>query len=41
MITEKDIQTRVAKILTDNGFNVVAGEGIEGFEIPAVFVEVD
>lgn len=40
MITVKDIQTRIAKILTDNGFNVIAGEVIEGFERPAVFIQV-
>lgn len=40
MITEKDIQTRVAEILTHNGFNVVAAEIEEGFNKPAVFVSV-
>ena len=40
MITVKDIQTRIAKILTDNRFNVIAGEVIEGFERPAVFIQV-
>lgn len=40
MITEKDIQTRVGEILTDNGFNVVANEVDEGFDKPAVFVTV-
>ena len=40
MITEKDIKTRVGEILTDNGFNVVAGEVNEGFDKPAVFVTV-
>jgi hypothetical protein len=40
MITEKDIQTRLAKILTDGGFNVVASEIDEGFAKPAVFVSV-
>lgn len=40
MITEKDIQTRVCEILTDNGFNVVANEVDEGFSKPAVFVTV-
>lgn len=40
MITEKDIQTRISDILTDSGFNVVAGEVQEGFDKPAVFVSV-
>ena len=40
MIKEKDIQTRIAEILTENEFNVVASEVEEGFEKPAVFVSV-
>lgn len=40
MIKEKDIQTRIAEILTENDFNVVASEVEEGFEKPAVFVSV-
>lgn len=40
MITEKDIQTRIAEILTENDFNVVASEVEEGFKKPAVFVSV-
>lgn len=40
MITEKDIQKRLAEILTGNGFNVVANEVDEGFDKPAVFVTV-
>lgn len=40
MIKEKDIQTRIAEILTENEFNVVASEVAEGFEKPAVFVSV-
>lgn len=40
MITEKDIKTRIAEILTENGFNVVASEVDEGFEKPAIFVSV-
>ena len=40
MITEKDIQTRIAEILTEAGFNVVASEVEEGFHKPAVFVSV-
>lgn len=40
MITEKDIQSRVGEILTENGFDVVANEVNEGFAKPAVFVTV-
>lgn len=40
MITEKDIQKRLAEILTGNGFNVVASEVDEGFDKSAVFVMV-
>ena len=40
MITEKDIQTRIAEVLTEAGFNVVASEVDEGFQKPAVFVGV-
>lgn len=40
MITEKDIQARIAKLLTETGFNVVASEVDEGFQKPAVFVSV-
>jgi len=40
LINEKEIQTRIAELLTDNGFNVVASETDEGFEKPAVFVNV-
>ena len=40
MINEKDIQTRVAELLMENGFNVVASEKEEGFQKPAVFVNV-
>ena len=40
MITEKDIQTRLAEILFDAGFNVVASEVKEGFSKPAVFISV-
>jgi len=40
MITLKDIKTRVADVLTENGFNVVASEVQEGFAKPAVFVDV-
>lgn len=40
MITEKDIETRLAEILTDAGFNVVANEVDEGYDKPAVFVSV-
>ena len=34
MINEKEIQTRVAELLTENGFNVVASETEEGFKKP-------
>lgn len=40
MITEKDIQTRIAEVLTAVGFNAVASEVDEGFQKPAVFVSV-
>lgn len=40
MINEKEIQTRVAELLTENGFNVVSSETEEGFKKPAVFVNV-
>lgn len=40
MITEKDIQSRLAEILSDSGFNVVASEVKEGFSKPAVFISV-
>lgn len=40
MITEKDIQSRLAEILSDAGFNVVASEIKEGFSKPAVFISV-
>lgn len=40
MITEKDIQTRIGEILTENGFKVVASEIDEGFDKSAVFVSV-
>lgn len=40
MIKEKDIQKRIAEILTENNFHVVASEITEGFSKPAVFVSV-
>ena len=40
MITEKDIKARIAEILSDAGFNVVASEVKEGFSKPAVFISV-
>ena len=40
MITEKDIQTWIAEMLTGAGFNAVASEVEEGFQKPAVFVSV-
>lgn len=40
MITEKDIEKRIAEKLTEAGFNVFASEVDEGFMKPAVFVTV-
>ena len=40
MINETEIQTRIAEMLTENGFNVFASEQEEGFQKPAVFVNV-
>lgn len=40
MISEKDIQTRITEILSENGFHVVASEVSEGFKKPAVFISV-
>ena len=40
MITEKDIQSGLAEILSDAGFNVVASEVKEGFSKPAIFISV-
>lgn len=40
MIEIKDIQTSVAKLLTKNGYTVIATEVKEGFSKPACFVEV-
>lgn len=40
MLTEKDIQTRIAEVLTESGFHVVASEVEEGFRKPAVFISV-
>ena len=40
MITEKDIQTRIAEMLSENSFHVVASETAEGFKKPAVFISV-
>lgn len=39
-IDEKDIQTALAKLLTDAGFKVFASEEDEGFTYPAVFLSV-
>lgn len=40
MIELTDIQTAVAKILTDNNYSVVASEVKEGFPKPSCFIEV-
>lgn len=40
MITEKDIQSRIAELLNGKGFNTVASEVEEGFKKPAVFINV-
>lgn len=40
MITIKDIQTVVSKLLTKNKFSVIASEVKEGFQKPACFIEV-
>jgi hypothetical protein len=40
MINELMIQERVAQILTENGYRVIAAEVDEGFKKPAVFVSV-
>ena len=37
---EKDIQTQICTILTQNGFSVIASEAQEGFARPACFVNV-
>ncbi len=39
-INEIDIQTRIADILSEHGFNVVPTESQEGFKKPSVFVDV-
>lgn len=39
-ISEKDIQTQICTILTENGFSVIASEAQEGFTKPACFVNV-
>ena len=39
-ISEKDIQTQICTILTQNGFSVIASEAQEGFTKPACFVNV-
>lgn len=39
-ISDKDIKSAIAQLLTDNGFNVVASEIKEGFSKPAVFVDI-
>ena len=40
MITVKDIQAAVSKMLQDNGYTVFATEVKEGFKKPACFVDV-
>ena len=40
MITVKDIQTAVSKLLTKNKYSVIASEVKEGFQKPACFIEV-
>lgn len=40
MITVKDIQTAVSKLLTKNKYSVIASEVKEGFQKPACFIDV-
>lgn len=40
MITIKDIQTAVSKLLTKNKYSAIASEVKEGFQKPACFIEV-
>lgn len=40
MITIKDIQTAVSKLLKNNKYSVIAAEVKEGFSKPACFIEV-
>ena len=40
MITIKNIQTAVSKLLTKNKYSVIASEVKEGFQKPACFIEV-
>ncbi len=40
MITIKDIQTAVSKLLTKNKYSVIASEVKEGFQKPACFIEI-
>ena len=40
MITIKDIQTAVSKLLIKNKYSVIASEVKEGFQKPACFIEV-
>lgn len=40
MITIRDIQTAVSKLLTKNKYSVIASEVKEGFQKPACFIEV-
>ena len=40
MITIKDIQTAVSKLLTKNKYSVIASEVKEGFQKPACFIDL-
>lgn len=40
MITIKDIQTAVSKLLIKNKYSVIASEVKEGFQKPACFIEI-
>ena len=40
MITIKDIQSAVSKLLQKNGYSVIAAEVKEGFTKPACFIDV-
>ena len=40
MITIKDIQTAVSKLLTKNKYSVIASEVKDGFQKPACFIEI-
>lgn len=40
MINVKDVQTAIAKVLTDNNYIVTANEVLEGFAKPTFFVDI-